>query len=156
MSCENCSQNTIIKELCGFRYQGLSRLECYDHESSLKIPRALVMKTENKKIIVSSIPSTSIAQGGTRLIVNKRGERILVLQVKRSCKIRSLNRLKLLILRAVLETMVKLIRLWLNGLFFFPFFFDRRRFRLFLFVLSLAIVRKVTGVYPPNTSLNTM
>ena len=43
--------------------------------------------------------------------------------MKRSCKIRSLNRLKLLILRAVLETMVKLIRLWLNCLIFFPFFF---------------------------------
>jgi len=49
--------------------------------------------------------------------------------------------------------MVKLIRLWLNCLFF-SFFFDRRRFRLFYWLL--AIVRKVTGVYPPNTSLNTM
>ena len=120
MSCENCSQNTIIKELCGFRYQGLSRLECYDYESSLKIPRALVMKTESKKS--SFLPSTSIVQGETRLIANKRGERILVLRVKRSCKIRSLKPFKLLILRAVLETMVKLIRLWLNCLFFFIFF----------------------------------
>ncbi|KAK2558076.1 hypothetical protein P5673_019648 [Acropora cervicornis] len=74
MSCENCSQNTIIKELCGFRYQGLSRLECYDYESSLKIPRALVMKTESKKS--SFLPSTSIVQGETRLIANKREKEI--------------------------------------------------------------------------------